>query len=195
MVLTRTRKLQWATLLLAVMVAMFPIASSAAWQPPRPSTPPFAPGSKSFTIISTDTVPILNINVGGTLSGTFSGTADSFSINWRFRGFSSGGGPATASGSGVGSWDEASETLSLSLTGIAAWNIPGFPQPNLQSATVSEIRPTLVSVSVGNIVSGLPMRIFPSFGNPFASRFPFWIASAVGTGTTHINALPGTRSR
>lgn len=194
MVLSRKRKLQRVILFLAVAMALVPAVAGAARQRPH-SSPPEPTGSRSFTILSFDRVPILNIGVGGTLSGTFTGTEDSFSIDWRFRGYSSGGGRATASGTGSGSWDEGSETLSLTMTGIDSWNIPGFPQPNLESATVSEISRTLASVSVGNIVSGIPMRVFPRFGNPFESRYPFWIASAVGTGTTHIDALPGARNR
>ncbi|CCF83192.1 hypothetical protein [Nitrolancea hollandica] len=182
----RRVRMLWTCVLLVVLVAaMFPAVTSAA---PAEKT-------KSFTIISSGQVPLLNIGVGGTLTGTFSGTQDSFAIDWTFRGFSGGGGPATASGTGTGSWDPSSHTLSLSLTGISSWDIPGFPQPQVGSATVTRLGPDLVSVSVGDIVSGIPMVVTPPFGNPFNNPFQFWTATAIGTGSVNLDALPGARAQ
>ncbi len=182
----RRVRMLWTCVLLVVLVAaMFPAVTSAA---PAEKT-------KSFTIISSGQVPLLNIGVGGTLTGTFSGTQDSFAIDWTFRGFSGGGGPATASGTGTGSWDPSSHTLSLSLTGISSWDIPGFPQPKVGSATVTRLGPDLVSVSVGNLVSGIPMVVTPPFGNPFNNPFQFWTATAIGTGSVNLDALPGARAQ
>ncbi len=178
----RRVRMLWTCVLLVVLVAaMFPAVTSAA---PAGRT-------RSFTIITADRVPLLDINVGGTLTGTFSGRQDSFVIDWTFRGLSGGGDPATASGTGTGSWDPSSHTLTLSLTGISSWDIPGFPQPNVGSATVTRLGPNLVSVSVGNLVSGIPMIVAPAFGNPFTNPFQFWTATSIGTGSINHGALPG----
>ncbi len=180
----RRMRVLWTSVLLVVLIAaMFPAVTGAKQ----------AERTRSFTIISSGEVPLLNIGVGGTLTGTFSGNQDSFDIDWTFRGFSGGGGPATASGTGVGSWDPSSHTMTLSLTGISSWNVPGFPQPNLESASITRLGPNLVSVSVGDFVSGIPMIVAPRFGNPFTNPFQFWTANAVGTGSVNHEALPGAQ--
>ncbi len=182
----RRVRMLWTYVLLVVLVAaMFPVVASAA---PAQRT-------RSFAIISTGEVPILNIGVGGTLTGTFSGSQDSFAIDWAFRGISSGGGSATASGTGTGSWNASSHTLTLTMTGIDSWDIPGFPQPQVGSASVTRLGPNLVSVSVGDIVSGIPMIVTPRFGNPFNNRFQFWTATAIGTGSVNLDALPGAQAQ
>lgn len=182
----RRLRMVWTGVLLVVLIAaMFPAVTSARQ----------AERTRSFTIISAGEVPLLNIGVGGTLTGTFSGSQDSFDIDWTFRGFSGGGGPATASGTGVGSWDPSSKTMTLSLTGISSWDVPGFPQPDLETATITRLRPNLVSVSVGDIVSGIPMIVTPRFGNPFTNRFQFWTATAIGSGSVNHEALPGAQEQ
>lgn len=182
----RRMKLLWTCVLLVMLIAAtFPAVTSARQ----------AERTRSFVIISSGKVPILNIGIGGTLTGTFSGSQDSFAIDWTFRGISSGGGPATASGSGVGSWNPSSHTMTLSLTGINSWDVPGFPQPKVGSASMTRLGPNLVSVSVGDIVSGIPVIVTPSFGNPFTNPFQFWTATAVGTGSINHEALPGAQDQ
>ena len=118
-------------------------------------------------------------------------------VLWNFRGLTLGGGPASASGGGVGSWSD--NTLTVTLTSISYWNIPGFDQPEIpKTGTVQQVSSRIASVSVsdpeqGTIVAGIPLFVSPRMQDPFAGRksSPFYTESSLGTGSTNIQTLPG----
>jgi hypothetical protein len=188
----RQRRTRWFGLLLGLTLILAVLPVSAAAQPGARS-------QRTFTIISVNRVPILDITAVGALVARVEGEPSSFSISWSYHGVANGA-PASASGSGVGSWDEGSETASITLTGIDSWNISGFAQPSLpKSATIDSVGfgSALVDVSdpnQGSIVSNVPVRVLPPIGNPFHGR-SFYVASSFGTGSTNIGSLPGAQTR
>lgn len=178
-----------------------------------------AQGEKSttITIFTINRVPIYNIFEVGTLradlTGSPAGPVQSFTINWSFRGLTNGA-PASASGTGSGTWDPSSSTLTITMgstepppsgsSGITSWNMPGFPQlqNEVKIAYARELRnfppgPSalwLVTVNdtvVGNIVTDLPLLVFPQLANPLGRPTQTYVESSIGAGSFVMRALPG----
>jgi hypothetical protein len=193
----RHAKLLAAVLTPALTTAPFPAVASVQQVQTR-----------DFTIFSVARVPISDVQVVRSLTGTITGTSDSFTINWTFNGISSGVGAATASGTGTGSWNGDTDTLTVTLTSISSWNIPGFPQPQVpKTATIQQVFKKFAVVSVsdpvqGTIVSGLPILVHDELSDPFETRGSRWIVPrwdpavcvtrgslVVGRGTTKPSSI------
>jgi hypothetical protein len=176
------------------MMALSLVATTAgadtAWSQgkARPGQP--EGDQRVVTIMAHTTVPILDLNVSGVLVLTLTGSGESFDVDWTFRG-QRGSRVADASGTGVGSFH--GDELSLTLTSIASWDVPGFPQPVVpKTASVTPLRFNVAVVSVPSVaVFGLPISVHPRFANPFESRWRNYVVASTGTGAIRYARLPG----
>lgn len=172
-----------------------------------PATTAAASSSAHYVIFATNEVPILNIFETGTLVLDVQGTPSSFTFTWTFQGMTDGV-PAFASGTGSGSGDL--DNLTINLDTISAWNVPGFPQPEVGKTAFLTRAPngglgfffSLYFLTLNDfpnfphpIVAGVPVFVFPSFAGPVTSGNHVLFESSFGSGSTNFRNLPGQQTQ
>jgi hypothetical protein len=192
---------------LALVAAMAAVLPGTAFAAPPQSGPLHA----HYVIFTTNRVPILNIGEVGTLTLDLTGTPNSFTFDWSFRG-STDGSPASASGTGSGSGN--GNELTLNLDTISSWDMPGFAQPETgKTAFIRRLRGNIMGsvyfLTLNDfpnfphaIVAGVPLIVSPRFNGPFAHHGlfgreggGFFFEASAGTGSTDISTLPGSPTR
>lgn len=130
------------------------------------------------------TVPVLGTTMLGTLTTTFNeatGQGD-----WRFQGTVDG---QFATASGAGSYAAGGSAMTIKMTSIEDWRMPGVSPPAMPAtASVREVG-ALAYASFGPAV-GVPVAVNPSLDGPLTSGT--FILTTPGSGASNVTELPAT---